>query len=71
MNIYHLKKEPRPKCVPCDCHFTVKHFLVDCVDFSDIRKKYFNCSTISELFRLTPLDNIINYLKGIGLYNKI
>ena len=37
---YHLKKEPRPECVPCDCQFTVKqHFLVDCVDYSDIRKK--------------------------------
>ena len=68
---YHLKKEPRPECVPCDCQFTVKHFLLDCVDFSDIRKKYFNCSTMSELFKLTPIDNIINYLKEIGLYNKI
>ena len=25
---------------------------VDCVDFSDIRKKYFNCTTMSELFQV-------------------
>ena len=31
-----LKKEDAPYCFPCDYPFTIKHLLVDCVDFQHI-----------------------------------
>ena len=38
---YLLKGDPMPVCIQCICAFTVKHFLLDCVDFSVAHKKYF------------------------------
>ena len=29
-----LKREDQPKCIGCDTPFTVKHFLLDCIDFA-------------------------------------
>lgn len=33
-----------PECGTCQCPPTVKHILMDCVDFSDVRNKQFACS---------------------------
>ena len=68
---YHVKKEPPPECIPCDCKFTMKHVLLECSDFSDIRRKYFSVSTMRELFGSIPHGLILNFLREIGLYNKI
>ena len=35
---YLLKGDPMPVCIQCNCCFTVKHILLDCVDFNDARK---------------------------------
>ena len=65
-----LKDEPAPECIPCDCKLSVKHVLIDCVDFALIRKKYYTFDNMLDLFRGTPYNNIINFLREIGLYNK-
>ena len=48
---YLLKGEPIPECVPCQCPLTVRHILVECIDFDIIRSNYFNVASIHELFR--------------------
>ena len=68
---YLPKNEPRPICIPCDCAFTIKHILIDCIDFADIRRKYYNVTNMFDLFKTTPTDNILNFLKEINLYHKI
>ena len=45
-----LKAEDPPECVPCQEPLTVKHILLDCVDFNHIRKNYYTVGNIKELF---------------------
>ena len=35
-NSYLLKPEKQPYCFRCDAPFTVRHFLLECGDFSHI-----------------------------------
>ena len=66
-----LKNEPRPECVPCQCPYSIKHVLLDCVDVADIRQKYFSVQCLKDLFTIVAGDTILQFLKEINLYNKI
>ena len=70
---YLLNREDQPQCVGRDKHFTVRHILLECVDFSNVRNKYYhvNTSTIKQLFNNVPIDNIFLFLKEIYLFNKL
>ena len=67
---YILNNEQAPFCIPCNEPFTVKHFLITCAEFNHIRTKYFNIKTIKELFDMST-QKILDFLKDIGLFNKI
>ena len=43
--------------------FTVRHFLLECGDFSQIRNNYDNVDTIKQLFDDVPIDNVFLFLK--------
>ena len=47
---YILKGEDRPRCVGCDEDITVKHILLDCVDFSDQRPRFYSSPNRKHLF---------------------
>ena len=49
---YLLKREEPPYCFGCDALFTIRHFLLECDDFSHIRNKYFHVDTIKQLYDL-------------------
>ena len=49
--------------------FTVKHFLITCMEFHHIRTKYFNAKTVKELFNVSSVDKIISFLKEISLFS--
>ena len=34
---YLLKGDPMPECIPGYCALTVKHILIECVDFMEVR----------------------------------
>ena len=68
---YILKNEQAPFCIPCNEPFTVKHFLITCAEFNHIHTKYFNIKTVKDLFNDIPTNKIINFLKEIGLFNKL
>ena len=68
---YLLKREEPPYCFGCDTFFTVRHFLLECGDFSHIRNKYFHVDTIRQLFNDVPIDNVFLFLKEINLFNKL
>ena len=67
---YILKGEDRPRCVGCDEDITVKHILLDCVDFSDQRLRFYSSSNLKHLFTQVPGHHILSFLKEIGLYGK-
>ena len=66
-----LKGEPPPFCIPCNQIFSVKHILIDCVDFSDSRNHYFKGTiSLAQLFREVNTNKILAFIKAIGLFRK-
>ena len=70
-HVYLLKGEDQPECVGCQHPLTVKHILLDCIDFSHIRMKYYNVSSMSELFDKIHPTLILNFLREAGLFDKL
>jgi len=48
---------------------TVKHILIECTDFRDIRNKYFVASTMKHVFEQVSMHNFINFIKETHFYN--
>ena len=63
--------EEFPECIPCDCHLTIKHVLIECFDTADIRKQYFNFTDLETLFNSVACDIILAYLSEINLIRQI
>ena len=68
---YRIKKDDPPECFSCAETLTVRHIMIECIDFAHIRRKYFTCPTLRELFSLSEPNKILLYLKETGLYDKI
>ena len=56
---YLLKREDQPFCISCNELFTVKHFLIDCIEFSHVRRQFFQTNDLRYLFENVPADNIL------------
>ena len=65
---YLLKAEDVPYCIPCDCRLTVRHILVDCVEYAHIRGRHFDAPDLRVLFQTVPRSTILQFLKEIDLY---
>ena len=66
-----LKREEHPYWFGCDAPFTVRHFLLECGEFSHIRNKYFHVDTIKQLFNDVPIDNVFLFVLESNLFNKL
>ena len=49
---YLLQGEEQPQCVGCDAPFTVRHFLLECGDFAQVRNNCFHVDNMKELFQI-------------------
>jgi hypothetical protein len=56
---YLLNNEERSECVPCNSNYSLKHVLLDSVDVSDIRRTFYNVSSIFVLFKNVAGDTIL------------
>ena len=68
---YLLKRKDQPFCISCNQPFTVKHFLIDCIEFSHVRRQLDQTNDLRYLFENVPDDNIFVFLKHINLFNKV
>ena len=50
-----------PQCIGRDAPFTVRLFLLDCDDFSQIRYKYYQVDNMKQLFQDISVDNIMMF----------
>ena len=66
-----LQGEEQPQCVGCDAPFTVRHFLLECGDFAQVRNNCFHVDNMKELFQDIHIDSIMTFLRQINLFNKI
>ena len=60
-----LNRDEQPNCTGCDVPFTVKHFLLDCFDFHQVRRSFFQVNNLHDLFKDVPIQSIIAFLKEI------
>ena len=56
---YLLKREVQPLCISCNEPFTVKHFLIDCIEFSHVQLQFFQTNDLRYLFEDVPADNTL------------
>ncbi|GFO39486.1 LINE-1 retrotransposable element orf2 protein [Plakobranchus ocellatus] len=68
---YLLKNEDQPFCYACNSLYTVRHILIECLDFQDTRRKYFSVTDLYRLFREVNPSRIVGYLKDLGVYGNI
>ena len=66
-----LRGEPPPFCVGCNETMSVKHILLDCLDFDIIRRKYFKVKDMKSLFDLIEPERVVKYVKEIGLLGRL
>ena len=53
------------------CFFShTLHILLDCVDFSDQRPRFYSSPNLKHLFTQVPGHQILSFSKTIGLYGK-
>ena len=65
---YLLKGEPPPECIPCNCLLTIKHLLIECVDFNDVRQRFYQVPSLQDLFKTVEAEVILEFLKAAALY---
>ena len=68
---YLLQGEEQTKCIGCDGPFTVRHFLLECGDFSQVRNNCFHVDYMKQLFQGIDIDSFMTFLKEINVLNKI
>ena len=56
---YLLLGEEQPQCVGCDALLTVRHFLLDCGDFAQVRNNRFHVKNMKQLFQDIHIDSIM------------
>ena len=49
---------------------TVRHILINCTDFSNVRPNYYNKASMRDLFNDVKPEIILDFLKEIQLYRK-
>ena len=52
---YLLLGEEQPQCVGCDAAFTVRHFLLECGDFAQVRNYCFHVDNMKHIYILKVL----------------
>ena len=55
---YSLLGEEQPQCVGCDAPFTVRHLLLGCGDFAQVRNNCFHVDNMKQLFQDIHIDHV-------------
>ena len=58
-------------CSACNAGITIKHILIKCADFMELRKKYFEERSLYTLLRNVNPEKIFDYLKQTGMFYKV
>ena len=66
-----LKGEDSPVCLTCKEPLRVKHILINCDRFSQIRPKHYQTNNLKNLFKNSKPEEILSFLKEINLFIKI
>ena len=62
-----LKGEPPPECIPCNCSLTIKHLLLECADFNNVRRRFYQVLSLQNFFKTVNPEVILDFLKAAAL----
>ena len=62
-----LKSEDILYCFACACNLSIKHLLIECDDYSHIRKRYNKIRLIKQSFKEINPNIVLQYIKETGL----
>jgi len=60
---YLLSEDDQPVCSACQSLLTVKHFLIECVNFAAIRSRYSSDSSMKDVFESVNAQSVIDFIK--------
>ena len=60
--------DDHPVYSACQSPLTVKHFLIECVNFAAICSRYFSASSMKDVFENVNAQSIIDFIKEIHFY---
>ena len=68
-----MERKTPPTCDLCqlDDLLTVEHILLRCNALNNIRRNYFTANNLKDLFDNVTSSTIIDFIKDIGVYNKL
>ena len=66
-----LKGEESPVCIRYDERLTIKHILLTCYDFIEIRESHFAAQSLRVLFQEISLEFFFGILKYINMFVRI
>ena len=58
---YLLQGEAQPQCIGCNTQFTVRHFLLECGNFTQVRNSCFHVDNMKQLFQDIHIDSIMTF----------
>ena len=70
-HVYLMEREDPPECIACQCPLTIKHVLLECIDFNHIRQRFYRADTLTAVFKTVKCELILSFLQAAGLYDKI
>jgi len=65
---YLLNRQDQPDCSHCYCALTIAHVLLECNHYNAVRQRYCNVSSLHDLFDTVDAQNILGFIRDIGLY---
>ncbi|KAG1655164.1 RNA-directed DNA polymerase from mobile element jockey [Nymphon striatum] len=66
-----LRNEAQPVCGRCQQPLTVRHVLVDCVDLTSVRSRFYSPLPWEEFFQEVDICKIFDFLKYLNVYNRL
>jgi len=60
-----------PECGTYQCPLTVKHILMECVNFNDVQNKHFVASSTEDLFENVEAQKVIDFIKETHFYKQL
>lgn len=66
-----LTRDMIPNCQPCNTQITIKHILITCPAYAQIRDNYYKEDNLKELFEKHTPEKILSFLRHINLKHQI
>jgi len=66
-----INKTDLPQCINCNVPLTVKHILIDCNTYTNIRTQFFTANNMQLLFNLPSCKPVVDFLHAVNLIGKL